>query len=229
MAKKAKNTEQRRKVGAFIRARRKQLGMTVKELGRAIGYKSTNMLSQIERGKIAIPGAKIGALSKALKVKKKSLESFARGETSGIKVSGKSAVALEKEAVKALNRKIGEFIKQRREKLGLSQRFLSNALGYSSTTLSDIENGRVGVPPRIVFKLANLLELDSEKFFKFIYGAAKDIDTGVNMHLRRKAREREELSKSEEKLVLGFRKLSSKYKKRILDELEEYLVIERKR
>ena len=57
----------------------------------------------------------------------------------------------------------GERIKERREKLGLSQAELAEAARLSQGYLSQIENGEAeSLGSKILFALANALEIDAE-------------------------------------------------------------------
>lgn len=54
-------------VGARIKKRREQLGLTQDELAQTIGYKSRSSINKIEKGENELPQSKIVVFAKALK------------------------------------------------------------------------------------------------------------------------------------------------------------------
>lgn len=66
--------------------------------------------------------------------------------------------------------KISQFIKVRREELGLSQEQLSNVLGYKSPmSISNIETGKSPFPLRRLDEFARALNINPEELNKLIY------------------------------------------------------------
>ena len=57
-------------------------------------------------------------------------------------------------------------IKERREELGMTQRELAEKCGIAPQTLCDIENGRGKPSLPVAVKIAEVLKVDSIKFFE---------------------------------------------------------------
>ena len=56
----------------------------------------------------------------------------------------------------------GSFIKQRRKKMGYTQKYISEVSGISTSFISDLENGKATIELGKAIYLANLLGLDLE-------------------------------------------------------------------
>lgn len=54
------------KIGAQIKARRQQLGLTLDQLAQKMGYKDKSSISKIENGKADIPQEKVERFARAL-------------------------------------------------------------------------------------------------------------------------------------------------------------------
>jgi transcriptional regulator with XRE-family HTH domain len=62
-------------------------------------------------------------------------------------------------------------VKARRTSLGLSQGAMIRELGYvSRNSISNVETGREGLPPKRVYAWADLLQVPREAFFRFVTG-----------------------------------------------------------
>ena len=55
---------------------------------------------------------------------------------------------------------LGQTIKERRKEMGITQLYLSQATGLSTTFISDVENGKVTAEIGKVLKLGNILGMD---------------------------------------------------------------------
>lgn len=62
----------------------------------------------------------------------------------------------------------GQLIRERRKKLSLAQSDLAKSLGVGIQTISNIERGIAGVPPRRVKKLAKCLDVELESIVSVI-------------------------------------------------------------
>lgn len=70
---------------------------------------------------------------------------------------------------------IGTRIKRQREKLGMTQEELANALGYKSkTTIAKIEKGTNDFPQKNIYKFANVLQVTPS----FLMGLEEDFEVG---------------------------------------------------
>ena len=119
-----------------------------------------------------------------------------------------------------LRKRIGVFVRTRRQQLGLSQGDIIDVLGYvSRNSVSNIETGREGLPAKRIYAWADVLEVPRDAFFRFVTGETKRVDqTG-------KATEAEAANRSstaESELVAAYRKLPAKYQRRIKEQIQEF-------
>ena len=78
-----------------------------------------------------------------------------------------------------LRKRVGAYVRARREELGLSQGDVIAALGYvSRNSVSNVETGREGLPAKRVYAWADVLKLPHEGFFLFVTGESKRLDDG---------------------------------------------------
>ena len=126
-------------------------------------------------------------------------------------------------------KRVGAFIKARRQKLRLSQGDLCKVMGYANrNSISNVELGREGLPLKKIYQYADVLQVDRDDFFKFVVGELGDLAVEGVRQIEIKDMEERKLSTRENKLVVSFRRLSKKYQDRILTELSEYLELEGK-
>ncbi len=119
-----------------------------------------------------------------------------------------------------LRKRIGAFVRTRRQQLGLSQGDIIDVLGYvSRNSVSNIETGREGLPAKRIYAWADVLEVPRDAFFRFVTGETKRVDqTG-------KATEAEAANRpstAESELVAAYRKLPAKYQRRIKEQIQEF-------
>src|ERR1051325_12226167 len=70
-----------------------------------------------------------------------------------------------------LRKRIGVFVRTRRQQLGLSQGDIIEVLGYvSRNSVSNIETGREGLPAKRIYAWADVLEVPRDAFFRFVTG-----------------------------------------------------------
>jgi transcriptional regulator with XRE-family HTH domain len=124
----------------------------------------------------------------------------------------------------ALRKRVGAFIRARREELALSQGDIIKALGYvSRNSVSNIETGREGLPAKRVFAWADLLQVPRDAFFRFATGEAERMET--TRPSGGDAGER--LSTAEAELVAAYRRLPPKYQRRLREQAREYETLTR--
>lgn len=71
----------------------------------------------------------------------------------------------------AVRKRVGAWVKARRLELGLSQGVMIRELGYvSRNSVSNVETGREGLPPKRAYAWADLLHVPREPFFRFVTG-----------------------------------------------------------
>ncbi len=79
-------------------------------------------------------------------------------------------------------RRIGAYLKERREKLGLSQGALADSVGLPNyMAVSRIENGQVSFPFPKAHLFADALGLDREEFWAFCGGKSADVETSPDI------------------------------------------------
>ena len=118
-----------------------------------------------------------------------------------------------------LRQRVGAFLQQRREELGLSQGDIIKALGYVSyNSVWNLETGREGLPPKRIYAWADILQVQRDAFFRFVTGETKTMEltaqtpTGAS----------EKLTPAEWELVASYRRLPPKYQDRLLEHAREY-------
>lgn len=128
----------------------------------------------------------------------------------------------------ALWRRIGAFVRARREELELSQGDVIQALGYKSrNAVSNIEVGIEGLPAKRAYAWADILEVPRDPFFRFVTGEAEKMDTAPKAT---KADGGGKLTAAESELVASYRRLPPKFQKRLREhasELETLARVER--
>ena len=121
-------------------------------------------------------------------------------------------------------KRVGAYIRERRLELGLSQGDLCKVLGYRSrNSISNIEIGAEGLPPKRAFAWADALEVPRDDFFAFVVGERDQMEPGGGPHLRDSSGQA--LEPAEQELVLRFRRLEPKYRERLLEQAGEYLIL----
>src|SRR4051794_27752246 len=126
-----------------------------------------------------------------------------------------------------LRKRVGAFVRTRREQLGLSQGDIITVLGYvSRNSVSNIETGREGLPAKRIYAWADVLEVPRDAFFRFVTGETKRMDSS--------ARSSEALDgllpksgAGDSDLLVAFRKLPSKYQRRLREQIKEFAALAR--
>lgn len=113
-------------------------------------------------------------------------------------------------------KRVGGYIKKRRDELGLSQGDIINALGYKSrNAVSNIEVGIEGLPAKRIYDWADILEVPRDAFFKFATGES----TSVNFN----SSDSSELQTvAEKELVELYRVLPPHFQKRLREQAVEF-------
>ncbi len=123
-------------------------------------------------------------------------------------------------------KRIGAFVRARREELGLSQGDIIQTLGYKSrNAVSNIEVGIEGLPPKRAYAWADVLELPRDIFFQFVTGEIDRIEV-PSVKLKQDAARR--LTAAERTLLATYRKLPPKYQRRLREQAGEYTTLSRR-
>jgi transcriptional regulator with XRE-family HTH domain len=122
-------------------------------------------------------------------------------------------------------KRVGAFVRVRREELGLSQGDIIRVLGYKSrNAVSNIEVGIEGLPAKRAYAWADVLELPRDTFFRFVTGEADRMEVP-------KAAARsdggEHIPAVEAALISTYRKLPPKYQRRLREQAEEFETLAR--
>ena len=112
----------------------------------------------------------------------------------------------------ALWKRVGAFVRARRDELGLSQTAVARALGYSSTaSISHLENGIEGLPAGRAYAWAEVLEVPRDAFFELVTGRRERMAPTVIPVKAKSA----QLTAAEEELLASYRRLPAKYQRRL--------------
>jgi transcriptional regulator with XRE-family HTH domain len=122
-------------------------------------------------------------------------------------------------------KKVGEFIRQRRHELGLSQRDLVIALGYkSAVSISDVEIGRTRVPFRRMYQYADVLQVPRAEFVGFVVGELQGRPAASARPPRIRDKRARGLSSAEQDLLDSFRRLPSAKRNSVRKHIRDLLV-----
>lgn len=124
----------------------------------------------------------------------------------------------------ALWKRIGAFVRTRREELGLSQGQIITVLGYKSrNAVSNIEVGIEGLPPKRAYAWADVLEVPRDAFFRFVTGEVEQMEVPK---ATAKA-DADRTTAAERALLATYRKLPPKYQRRLREQAEEFETLAR--
>lgn len=127
----------------------------------------------------------------------------------------------------ALWKRIGAFVRARREELGLSQGQIISVLGYKSrNAVSNIEVGIEGLPAKRAYAWADVLELPRDPFFRFVTG---EVDQMEIPKAAAKADGTDRTTVAERALLATYRKLPPKYQRRLREQADEFATLARAR
>lgn len=125
----------------------------------------------------------------------------------------------------ALWKRIGAYVRARREELGLSQGQIIDVLGYRSrNAVSNIEVGIEGLPPKRAYAWADVLEVPRDAFFRFVTGEVEQMETPKTSA---KTETGERLTAAENALLATYRKLPAKYQRRLREQADEFATLAR--
>jgi transcriptional regulator with XRE-family HTH domain len=114
-------------------------------------------------------------------------------------------------------KRVGTFVRDRREALGLSQGDIIRVLGYKSrNAVSNIEVGIEGLPAKRAYAWADLLEVPRDAFFQFVTGQTERLEFREEM-----TTDGGRLSAVERELLESYRKLPPKYRRRLREQARE--------
>jgi transcriptional regulator with XRE-family HTH domain len=117
-------------------------------------------------------------------------------------------------------------VRVRREQLGLSQGDIIAVLGYvSRNSVSNIETGREGLPAKRIYAWADVLEVPRDAFFRFVTGETKRMDSAARAADPEAPASR--VSPTETEIIAAFRKLPSKYQRRVKEQIKEFSALTR--
>jgi transcriptional regulator with XRE-family HTH domain len=123
----------------------------------------------------------------------------------------------------ALRKRVGEFLRARRQELGLSQGDITRALGYVSlNSVSNLETGREGLPAKRIYAWADILQLPRDAFFRFATGESEKMEAASATSVVA-----ESLPRAESDLVAAYRRLPPKYQRRLREAASEFETLAR--
>jgi transcriptional regulator with XRE-family HTH domain len=116
-----------------------------------------------------------------------------------------------------LRKRVGAFIRARREELGLSQGDIIRALGYKNlASVSNLEQGIEGLPVKRAYAWADVLQVPRDPFFRFVTGEISRM-TGTSS-----PQPPQLLNGAEEDLVSTYRRLPPKYQRRLREQAKDF-------
>jgi transcriptional regulator with XRE-family HTH domain len=122
-------------------------------------------------------------------------------------------------------KRVGAFVRERREVLGLSQGDIIRVLGYKSrNAVSNIEVGIEGLPAKRAYAWADVLELPRDAFFRFVTGEAERMEVPK---AAAKPDGGERFTAAEAALIATYRRLPPKYQRRLREQAEEFATLAR--
>jgi transcriptional regulator with XRE-family HTH domain len=125
----------------------------------------------------------------------------------------------------ALWKRVGAFVRARREELGLSQGEIIAVLGYKSrNAVSNIEVGIEGLPAKRAYAWADVLEVPRDPFFHFVTGEVEKMEVP---QAKAKPDGADRMTAAENALLATYRKLPPKYQRRLREQAEEFETLAR--
>jgi transcriptional regulator with XRE-family HTH domain len=125
-------------------------------------------------------------------------------------------------------KRVGSFIRDRREELGLSQGDIIRVLGYKSrNAVSNVEVGIEGLPAKRAYAWADLLEVPRDAFFNFVTGQTEGLDVSKATAKPPKPETGTRLAAGETELLASYRKLPPKYQRRLREQAREFEMLAR--
>lgn len=122
-------------------------------------------------------------------------------------------------------KRVGAFVRERREVLELSQGDIIRVLGYKSrNAVSNIEVGIEGLPAKRAYAWAEVLELPRDAFFRFVTGEAERMEVPKSAT---KPDGGQRFTAAEASLMATYRKLPPKYQRRLREQAEEFEMLAR--
>lgn len=176
----------------------------------------------MRRGEKKIGSARFAARETDLAQRALSDE-YARVSGTSKRPARKRGMTAAKRRTTPLWKRVGAFVKARREELGLSQGDIIKVLGYASrNACSNIEVGIEGLPAKRIYAWADVLEVPRDAFFKFATGEASSMD------LARKGAANGRtgtLTAAERELLEAYRALPPNYQRRLRDQAKEFQML----
>lgn len=134
-------------------------------------------------------------------------------------MSGSSieATANRRSVPAGLRKRVGAFIRKRREELGLTQGDIIRALGYkNAASVSNLEQGIEGLPTKRVYAWAEILQVDRNDFFRFVTGDVMRIGTAGG------DKTASPLNASEGDLLERYRRLPPRFQRQLQRQAREF-------
>lgn len=116
-------------------------------------------------------------------------------------------------------KRVGAFIRSRREDLGLDQKDLAGPLGYARVaSVSNIERGVEGVPYKRIFQWADILHVPRDSFYRMVSGEPTALEAPAQPG---------DLDDRERSLLHAFQGLPKRYQDRLLEAAREFEILSR--
>ncbi|HEX7839626.1 MAG TPA: helix-turn-helix domain-containing protein [Kofleriaceae bacterium] len=116
-------------------------------------------------------------------------------------------------------KRVGRFVRRRREELGLTQGDIIRVLGYKSrNAVSNIEIGIEGLPAKRAYAWADILEVPRDAFFQFVTGQSERLEIAK---VTSKSPASDQLTAAEQELLAHYRRLPPKFQRRLREHAGE--------
>lgn len=123
----------------------------------------------------------------------------------------------------SLRKRVGVFVRKRREELGFSQGDVIRALGYvSRNSVSNIETGREGLPAKRIYAWADLLRVPHDAFYRFATGETRRMEPAEGPPAPPSGHGNGALSAAELELLAAYRSLPTKLQRQLRTQAREY-------
>ena len=125
-------------------------------------------------------------------------------------------------------KRVGKFVLERRQALGLSQNDILRALGYKGTMMvSNIERGVIGLPVKRIYAWADILGVPRDAFFRFVTGESTSMESPTSAESTSRPAPANQLSPAEAELLASYRALPPKFQRRLRAHAGELEVLAR--
>jgi len=120
----------------------------------------------------------------------------------------------------ARRKRVGQFIRERRRALKMSQSDIQRRLGYRSVmSVADVELGRAGLPFKRIYQYADVLRIPRDELVRFAIGEIQNLGSASVRPPKMSAQSGSKLTAAEQELIDTFRRLPTADRNRIRSQI----------